>query len=649
MKIHQLWAENVRGISKRVTVELSPTGLNLITAPNEMGKTTIAQVLNYLFQYKSKSNAQEILDLQPYGKDVGPLMGAIIEVDDQVYKIEKQWIKDRKTEVELVSPATRSLSGDVAEKEITMIFTEHLDETVWRMIQVAQAEFAELLSDEYDDDQRDMLRSYLARAVVDDEATGDESLAEKTDAEYLNWWTPKGKPATAAGTSGKAIAERFLELSNLNERVLELEEKIAEAAAVEEEIVENRESQEVLQKRKQAQDANIRLVAATRELETRKTLQYQINQVLLLNPAIKTFSTDLYKALNDDRALHAQYSALSSIKLTGLSNIDLEINGATLAINKGESHEQKLESPLSISIPGILAIDYVQNGTNTAAGLEEAAKRFLANLKTLGCADFKEAQALNSDYGDYSALRLKLENLIEVYSIDLLEVTIATNLALKATLVNWAADVLAQVVTTADLEEVAQNVGKKEGRSDEIARNGWHGELEESREKINDFEKSLTTLTMKAKAAWLLKEVLDEHKSSAEKDYSVYFAKYINDIAKSFYNEDVHFEVSDSFEILNRRKDGVEVDIADLSTGAKEQLSILIRLALTQIVQVGEPFPVIMDDEFAHSDPARIALMSNVFKDFGADQQFIMLTCFPDKFVGYSASKIIDLEVLRAK
>jgi energy-coupling factor transporter ATP-binding protein EcfA2 len=647
MKIHKLWAENVRSISSRVTVELSPTGLNIINASNEKGKTTIAQVLNYIFQYKSKSKAQEILDLQPYGKDVGPLMGAIIEVNGQIYKIEKQWIKDTKAEVELVSPTTKSLSGDAAEKEITTIFTEQLDETVWRMIQVAQAEFAELLSDEYDDDQRDMLRSYLARAVVDDEEGGNESLAEKTDGEYLNWWTPKGKPATATGTSGKTIDDKTKELSKLKERISDLEGKIGEAATVEEEIVVNRDSREVLQNRKKAQDANVQLVAATRELKVRKDLQAQIDQALSDTPEIKTFSRELYDAINNDRALHAQYLALSSIKLTGLAAVDLEINGEAVAIGNGESREQKLESPLKIIIPNLLAIEYVEDGSNTATGLEEASKRYLFNLKELGCAGFKEVQTLNTKHSEYLNLCQKLETLIGLYSIELLETSIATNTAIKATLANWDSDITAPPVTTEDLEDVAESLFKKEGRSDEIARNGWHGELEESYEKVKDFDKSLKSLNMKANAARMLKEVLDEHKSSAEKDYSVYFAKYINDIAKSFYGEDVTFEVSDSFEILNRRKDSVEVNIADLSTGAKEQLAILIRLALTQIVQVGEPFPVIMDDEFAHSDPARIALMSNVFNDFGADQQFILLTCYPEKFKGYTAAKTIDLEALR--
>jgi uncharacterized protein YhaN len=56
---------------------------------------------------------------------------------------------------------------------------------------------------------------------------------------------------------------------------------------------------------------------------------------------------------------------------------------------------------------------------------------------------------------------------------------------------------------------------------------------------------------------------------------------------------------------------------------------------------------VILDDEFAHSDPERIAMMNNIFSDFADEQQFIMLTCNPDKFSGYKPAKTIDLAALR--
>jgi uncharacterized protein YhaN len=647
VKIHKLWAENVKGISNRVTMELSPTGLNLVTAPNEMGKTTMAQVLDFLFQEKSTANSQEIKDLKPYGKDVGPLMGAIIEVDGQTYKIEKQWLKDKKTEVELLAPEKKALSGNAADKVIDEIFTEYLDETIWKMIQVAQANFTELLDDEYGDDQRDMLRYYLSRAVADEEGDGDESLAEKAEEQFLDWWTPTGKPATASGTSGKLIADKTKDLLALKKTVIELEQNIADAASVKEEMIVNRESRDVLQKRKQAQDANKELVAAQRELQTRIDAQEKIDNLLASNPAINGFSPALFEAVSDDRVLHGQYNALNSIKLTALGAVDLEVNGTKVSLTKGDSRDQKLESPLNITIPNLLSIDYADSGATSAEGLEEGAKRYTDNLKKLGCESFPAAQELNRQYNDYQKLVQNLETLLGIYSLETLQSAIAKNLATKEALPNWDTDIAAAPVSTTDLEEVAQQVGQKEGRSEEISRFGWHTTLQETIEKIADHEKRLVVLNRKAQAARMLHEVLNEHKESAEKDYSIHFAKFINDLAKSFYGEDVHFEVSDSFEILSRRMGSTEVDVADLSTGAKEQLAILIRLALTQIVQVGEPFPVILDDEFAHSDPDRIAMMNNIFSDFGDDQQFIMLTCTPEKFSGYKPVKTIDLAALR--
>ena len=646
MKIHKLWAENVRGISKRITMELEPSGLNLIIAPNEMGKTTMAEVLNFLFQSKSGSQAEEIQDLKPYGKDVGPLMGAVIEVDGQSYKIEKQWLKDKKTEVELLSPETKKLSGPAAEKLVDEIFTQHLDETIWKMIQVAQANFDQLLEEKYDVNQRAALSTYLAKAVVESDGFDDSDLVEKVDKEYLDWWTPTGIAATSKGTSGKLISEKAKELAKLKSDAIKLEADIADAASVKAEMIEDRESREVLQKRKQAQDANKELGAAKRELKTRIDAKAAIDQHLSAYPGIKDFSQELFDAINDDLGLHAQYNALSSIKLTGLGASDLEINGTSISLKKGESRDQKLESPLNITIPNLLSIDY-DAGTTSAVGLEEAAKRYTENLKKLGCEDFSAAQALSRNYNELQRLIGSLNALLGVFSLETLQAAISKNETIQKGLPNWDADIAASPVTASDLEDVAQQVGQKEGRSEEISRFGWHTTLLETREKIADHEKRLLVLNKKAQAARMLNEVLNEHKNAAEKDYSIHFAKFINDLAKSFYGEEVHFEVSESFRILSRRMGSTEVAIKDLSTGAKEQLAILIRLALTKIVQVGEPFPVILDDEFAHSDPDRIAMMNNIFTDFADEQQFIMLTCHPDKFVGYKPVRTIDLAALR--
>ena len=648
MKIHKIWAENVRGISNRVTVELSPTGLNLITAPNEMGKTTIAQVLDYIFQWKSNSKASEIQNLKPYGKDVSPLMGAVIEVNGQTYLIEKQWLKGEKTEIELISPEIGAHSGPAAEKIIDEIFKKHLDQTVWNMIQVAQGDFGTLLNKEYGVDERDMLRTYLGRAVTNVEDVDDESLAEKAEKEYLAWWTPKTeKIATSAGTLGKQISDRTKELEESRYMVSDLEVKIGEASSIKEEIIQNRGSREILQKRKKAQEANRALLKARSELKIRTDVEGDIEKLLADSPSIKNFNQEIFENLSDDRSAFAQYNALTSIKLTALGESTLEINGKSVSLPIGTSIDQKLESPLNITIPNILSIDYIESDTESEGSLEEGANRYLAGLKNLGCESFQEAQELNRQHSEYKRLRQNQETLTKIADLQSLQTDISNWESIKADLPDWEVDVSTAPVTAEDLEEVAQQVGQQEGRSEEISRFGWHSNLEETREKILDLEKRISVLNKRAQAARMLYKVLTRHKESAEKDYSVHFAKFINDLAQSFYGEDVSFNVSESFEIVSRRLNGIEVDVADLSTGAKEQLAILIRLALTQIVQVGEPFPVILDDEFAHSDPERIAMMDNIFTDFGDEQQFIMLTCYPDKFAGYKPAKTIDLAALR--
>jgi uncharacterized protein YhaN len=165
VKIHQIWAENVKGISSRVVIDFSPTGLNLVFAPNEVGKTTMAQVLDCIFKYKSDSIAQAVHDLKPKGKDVGPAMGATIEVDGQIYEIEKQWLKENKTEVKLVSPEIKSLDGEPAQRIIDEIYKKRLDENVWKMIQVDQANFDEILKGK-SAGERAALSRFLAKVVA---------------------------------------------------------------------------------------------------------------------------------------------------------------------------------------------------------------------------------------------------------------------------------------------------------------------------------------------------------------------------------------------------------------------------------------------------------------------------------------------------
>ena len=647
MKFHKIWAENVRGISDLVSLTLQPDGLNIVHAPNEAGKTTLGMVPTYLFSQKSSANSQNIKDLKPYGKDVGPLMGAIVEVGGQIYKIEKRWLKDPKTEVELISPLSEKLSGNDAIKVIDKIYKSDMNETIWKMLQIAQADFGSLISEDFSDGQRDTLRKSLDKAVTEEGDEADESFFKKAEAEYLNWWTSTGRQANSAGTRGREIGEYQEKLNTHKQESTKLTSSIQGALAVEDEVVMQRESQEILQRRRDAQELNRELSREQSELLVRATLAEKILTLEESTPAVKTFSPDLYNQIKQDRDLASKYSALASLKLTALQNVSLEINGEKSTLSVGDVRDQKLETPLNITIPSLLSIEYVSTSKSGIEGMETAYKRFTENLTLLGCQDISAAEALAASHGDLLRLKEKLAEFIDDRTMEDISSVIGELTKQKQELPDWDFDVVAPQVSVKDLAEVYHVVGQKEGRAEEISRNGWHTSFQETKEKILDIEKRLTRLNREASASRMLLEVLEKHKASAEKDYSVHFATFLNDVAKSFYGADVHFEVSESFQIMSRRFNGVNVKVEDLSTGAQEQLAILIRLALSRIVSAGESVPVIFDDEFAHTDPERLKLMSKVFTDFGQDQQFIMLTCYPDKFKEFTPAHLVDLQALR--
>ena len=57
-----------------------------------------------------------------------------------------------------------------------------------------------------------------------------------------------------------------------------------------------------------------------RELKSRHDLSKAAADLSLNSPLLKDFSSELYDKTIDDRGLHVQYTALSSIKLTGLAS-----------------------------------------------------------------------------------------------------------------------------------------------------------------------------------------------------------------------------------------------------------------------------------------------------------------------------------------
>ena len=92
MKLRAIRLENVRRFSSPVMIDGIKDGLNVLSLPNESGKSTFLDALRAVFFWDRKSWDRDIRSLVPYAGG-NPSVAVDVEFSDGGYRIEKQWKK----------------------------------------------------------------------------------------------------------------------------------------------------------------------------------------------------------------------------------------------------------------------------------------------------------------------------------------------------------------------------------------------------------------------------------------------------------------------------------------------------------------------------------------------------------------------------
>lgn len=74
---------------------------------------------------------------------------------------------------------------------------------------------------------------------------------------------------------------------------------------------------------------------------------------------------------------------------------------------------------------------------------------------------------------------------------------------------------------------------------------------------------------------------------------------------------------------------GTARDPKQLSVGTREQVALLLRLAVAEILKL----PLILDDHLTHTDPARARWFRETLRAAAHDTQIVVLTCHPDVYL----------------
>ena len=173
---------------------------------------------------------------------------------------------------------------------------------------------------------------------------------------------------------------------------------------------------------------------------------------------------------------------------------------------------------------------------------------------------------------------------------------------------------------------------------------GLHTLHSEALSVLQHVERQHDRAETRAGVALLLKETFEQHRQQARQRYIGPFKEQIDRLGKIVFGQSFTVQLSDDLRVVRRTLDGTTLEVDQLSTGAREQIGVLSRLACAAIVSPGDGgVPVMIDDALGWSDPQRLRTMGAAIMAAGKQCQVIVLTCTPGRYSNVGEAEVVKL------
>ncbi|MDE2640611.1 MAG: hypothetical protein OXI03_08530, partial [Chloroflexota bacterium] len=196
-------------------------------------------------------------------------------------------------------------------------------------------------------------------------------------------------------------------------------------------------------------------------------------------------------------------------------------------------------------------------------------------------------------------------------------------------------------------EELQSN---KERRSelriqlDFLGEQGLHTLYDDACNRLEHADQQHTRTEARAEAVRLLKETFEKHRRQSRQRYVEPFKSRIDQFGRIVFGPGFEVELDEDLRLARRTLGGITLDIDQLSTGAREQLGVISRLACAAIVSPDDGgAPVMIDDALGWSDPQRLQSMCAAIAAAGKQCQVIVLTCTPGRYSHVGNAKVVNL------
>lgn len=175
-----------------------------------------------------------------------------------------------------------------------------------------------------------------------------------------------------------------------------------------------------------------------------------------------------------------------------------------------------------------------------------------------------------------------------------------------------------------------------------LGEKGLYDDHEQACTELERAESRLSTIEARSAAADLLFRTLERKRDEARRAYAAPLREKISSLGGYVFGTGFGVELDDDLSISSRTLDGKTLPFESLSIGAKEQLSIIARLASSLLADPTEGVPLIFDDTLGYSDPDRLEGMGAMLSLAGRHCQIIILTCTPGRFSHVGDAKVLS-------
>lgn len=145
-------------------------------------------------------------------------------------------------------------------------------------------------------------------------------------------------------------------------------------------------------------------------------------------------------------------------------------------------------------------------------------------------------------------------------------------------------------------------------------------------------ERKLESVNRRAAAVDRLQSVLLKHQEEARRKYAAPFVAKLSALSRSLFGTDLDFVLNENLQVAQRIVDGTAIDVGALSGGAQEQLALLTRCAVAELIDDREGVPLFIDDALGNTDKHRLVMMNRVLSNLGKTNQVFVLTSMPERF-----------------